>query len=641
MPEKTLEDLHLRKTWNKTGILLVLAILSAMFLSAPAEATHAASVVIFTDKKTYLGWWVDPAKNGAGYTYVGVDDAPLDVYVYSMVLSEKGTIIKGEESQLTGYVADYKRLAPGQASGHHTEYFGETVFGNKTLTFTDDGTLSGDIAGDGVYVAKVTLDKSKGATLVSDHMVMNVTVSYPGHASDTEQILISQFYCMSGKQSGSGHAQHTSQTGTSANCAVCHRGYEHWFENVSKTFRDDQLDIHVFKTNPPDVPLANQTTPFDANRWNWSDDGDSLQTADTFEKQARGSKYCSFCHQVPGVATYDYGAGGGTTRTLSDRPSCNNSNCHANTKIANTTVPAWQPAAMPAVSSLITRAAYNITKAEQHAHDTVGASTVPCVSCHRTTHSLELPNRTSTDYTDISGRCLSCHSLFNKHNNNVSCIKCHGNDTHNIRFLQQNLSYDWSTTNIVTCDNCHTNTTFAGSLGLNAPQVPYTNHSGDSDAGQKWGDYWTSKNQQVAVGGSNLIQSSTKNVSSQSVQYGTASPLSGAQTADASYETLTEGTKSVPPRDDYTYVDSNTTSLGTIINWNYIKNASDSNATANFTEAIPSSRSPAIVNGNFTTDNSSWTKTLVLTEGSIAPFDILVFNTSSPQFNASRAYLKS
>ncbi len=576
MTVKTPGDECLRKTWiKKASILLAFVVLGAIVLSVPAAATHAHSIVVFTDKKTYLGWWVDPVKNGVGYTYIGVDDAPLDVYVYTMVLSEKGTIIKGEESQLNGYVADYKRLAPGQSlTAHHNEFFGETVFGNKTLTFTDDGSLSGDIAGDGVYVAKVTLDKSKGATLVADHMVMNVTVSYPGMESNTQQVLISQFYCMNGKQSGAGHAQHTSQTGTSANCAVCHRGYEHWFENKSKTFRDDQLDIHVFKTNPPDVPLANQTTPFDSNRWNWSDDG-GANDKPTFEDQVPGSRYCAFCHEVAGSATYDYG--GGDRTNMADRPSCNNSNCHANTKINNTAVPAWNPATMPGVSSLTTRAAYNITKAEKHAHDTTGVDTVPCASCHRTTHSLELPNRTSTDYTDLANRCLSCHTLFNKHNSSVSCIKCHGNDTHNIRFLQQDLSYNWSTTNVVTCDNCHTNTTFSGSLGLDPPQVPYTNHSGDSDAGQKWGDYWTSDNQQAAVGGSNLIQTSTVVVSSQSVQYGTASPLSGAQTgSDGSNETLTEGLKSVPPVDDYAYVASITATLGTVSNLSFMQNASDS-----------------------------------------------------------------
>jgi hypothetical protein len=326
-----------------------------------------------------------------GYTYAGVDTAPLEMYVYAMVLNEKGIILKGKEGQLSGFVADYKRLAPGQATGHHTEYFGETFFGNNTLTFVDDGSLPGDEAGDGIYVAKITLDKTKGSTLVGDHEVMNVTVSFPGIATQTQQVLISGFYCMNGVQSGAGHAQHTSQTGTSANCAVCHHGYEHWFENKSKTFSDDQLDIHMFKTNPPDVD-GTTSNGFDANRWNYSDDG-GAGGLNTFEAQVPGSKYCAFCHEVSGSATYDYGAGDRTN--LSDRPSCNNSNCHNNatTEISKTAVPSWQPAAMPGVASTVTRAMYNTTQAQQHAHDSVGTSTVPCISCHRTTHSLRSEER--------------------------------------------------------------------------------------------------------------------------------------------------------------------------------------------------------------------------------------------------------
>ncbi|MCK5317402.1 MAG: cytochrome c3 family protein, partial [Anaerolineales bacterium] len=516
-----------------------------------------------------------------GYTYAAEDTAPLEVYVYAMVLNEQGTIMKGKEGQLTGYVSDYKRLEPGDASGHHIENFGETVFGNKSLTFVDDGSINGDTAGDGVYTAKVTLDKTKGATLVADHMVMNVSVSLPGYTSSIpQQVLISGFYCMSGKQSGGGHAQHTSQSGLSANCAVCHHGYEHWYENISGTFSDDQLDIHALKVSAPTVPQSNQSNSFDSNRWNYSDDGAPANTYPTFREQVPGSQYCSFCHQVPGTALYDYG--GGDRSDSSDRPMCNNAACHDTTPISGTTVPAWSPAAVAGSDSTITRANYNISLAQQHAHDDEGANTVACATCHRPQHSLELPNRTSTDYTDLSGRCLSCHTTFNKHNNSVSCINCHTNDTHNIRFLQQDLSYNWSRSNIVTCDNCHTNLSFAGALGLSPPQVPYTNHSTDSMSGQKWGDYWTSVDQQAAAGGSNTINTGVYTVSSELSLIGTTDGISGAQTEDGSYETLTEGWADVI--DDYTYVDSSSAVFGTVSNLANAQSASDSNAYATFTE---------------------------------------------------------
>ncbi|PKL53602.1 MAG: hypothetical protein CVV36_06295, partial [Candidatus Methanoperedenaceae archaeon HGW-Methanoperedenaceae-1] len=530
-----------------------------------------------------MGWWVDPTKNGAGYVYAGVDLAPFEVYVYAMVLSETGTIMKGKEGQLTGYVSDYKRLAPGGGTGHHIEYFGETVFGNKTLTFVDDGSIAGDTSGDGIYTAKVTLDKTKGASLVADHMVMNVSVSYPGYASSTpQQILISGWYCMNGVQSGKGHGTHVdTTTGKSANCAVCHRGYEHWFENVSGTFTNDQLDIHALKANAPDILAAQQPTQlFDSNRWNYSDDAAPAGTYMTFEQQVTGSKYCAFCHEVDGSATYDYGAG--DRSNYADRPMCNTSGCHTITPISGTTVPAWSPPSVVGSATTRIRAMYNISKAQQHAHDDQGANTVACATCHRPQHSLELPNRTSTDYTDLSTRCLSCHTTFNKHNNSVSCIKCHTNDVHNIRFLQQDVSYNWSRSNIVTCDNCHTNLTFAGALSLSPPQVPYTNHSGDADAGQKWGDFWTSDNQQAAVGGSNLILSSTVVVSSSSSVIGSAGAISGAQTVDGTYQTLTEGWANVI--DKYAYVDSNSNVWGTVSNLANAQNASDSNAYATFTE---------------------------------------------------------
>jgi hypothetical protein len=98
------------------------------------------------------------------------------------------------------------------------------------------------------------------------------------------------------------------------------------------------------------------------------------------------------------------------------------------------------------------------------------------------------------------------------------------------------------------------------------------------------------------------------------VVYGTTTGVSGAKTAnDGSYETLTEGLRSVPPTNVNTSVTSNSTTQGIITNWAQIQSWTDNVAYGTYSDNYTGvGWQYPITNGNFSTDLSSWNTAVTL-----------------------------
>ncbi|MDO8724626.1 MAG: hypothetical protein Q7J35_00990 [Candidatus Methanoperedens sp.] len=129
---------------------------------------------------------------------------------------------------------------------------------------------------------------------------------------------------------------------------------------------------------------------------------------------------------------------------------------------------------------------------------------MPCIVCHGPAHNNSKPDPSPANTNNIteSTQCTSCHTSYQKHNNNVSCTVCHSQDAHDIKVFTQSATYinDSKSPARGNCTNCHQNATFfttlkqapkAGAYAGSAPQVQKPlNHSTDR-AGTKWGTYWT------------------------------------------------------------------------------------------------------------------------------------------------------
>lgn len=575
------------------GISVLIIFFSALLIATAMPASAAGvptKLITFTDKKVYKEWYTDMGKTGANQMiYKEQESDDLVIFVYAIVLDDEGKILYGRESGLTGTIDDVQRLDhfhTGDDTTHHKVVDNDPNFltSNTELNFVDDGSVQGDVAGDGVYTAYQNIDDPDGSVLLDDHLLVNVTVDYMS-LSEVYQVLITNQNCHNGESES--HGTHTSALdgdGAMDPCTYCHIGYEHMYEDQSGLY--DTLDVHFGKMNLPTVTYSKADISFIWNK-STTDVSTYTQTTTGWEGQFPGSTYCYSCHYSTGGdgvgELYDYGDG--DRGDLTDKPSCNVASktlgagsvtCHAVTNITGSTIPPWDPAAAAGT----TTSNYNVTISRGHAYDDSGVENVPCAGCHDTSHTLTMPNLNPTNYSDISEQCGSCHATFDKHNDTVNCIVCHDNDQHDIMYLQGDITYAWNDTNAVACSDCHENASFAPALGLDAPIVPPTKHSDDTTSGQKWGDYWTSEDMVAAAGGSQLIYSNLRNVMSENAALGSGNAYTDAQVADGTYESFTEGWAATI--DEYAYVGSNGITFGTVTNLANAQNSSDSEAFATF-----------------------------------------------------------
>lgn len=115
-------------------------------------------------------------------------------------------------------------------------------------------------------------------------------------------------------------------------------------------------------------------------------------------------------------------------------------------------------------------------------------------------------------YTPITDKCILCHNdtgypadtdndsisapYKRPHNNTIMCETCHGQDPHNLTFIQQNGTYGVRSLS-AGCPDCHIFTILKENNNnfSTAPMIPALRHSSNPANGTIWGTYWdTSSN---------------------------------------------------------------------------------------------------------------------------------------------------
>jgi len=136
-------------------------------------------------------------------------------------------------------------------------------------------------------------------------------------------------------------------------------------------------------------------------------------------------------------------------------------------------------------------------------HSTNYNSTNPgCSSCHGSgrIHDSTLTKPAASD----SAFCLGCHGTtgtnatiknFEKHNDSLDCTICHLNttkDIHPVKYRQMdNATFSTSRTNAVNCTTCHQGAGFAVAPIVRSPLA----HSQSPYSGSLWGSYWQNTTQ--------------------------------------------------------------------------------------------------------------------------------------------------
>ncbi len=139
--------------------LLVFLITAAIFaLAHRAEAAGTPKqLILFTDKRVYTDWVFSQDKRSSNAPNIIESATQYDLvfYVYAVVLDDDGNIMKGRTSYLGGTINDIVQLDhynKGSATTHHSNA-GDPNLISGTLVFKDDGTVTGDVSGDGIYTA--------------------------------------------------------------------------------------------------------------------------------------------------------------------------------------------------------------------------------------------------------------------------------------------------------------------------------------------------------------------------------------------------------------------------------------------------------------------------------------------------------
>ncbi|MDO9097808.1 MAG: hypothetical protein Q7U60_06780, partial [Candidatus Methanoperedens sp.] len=437
--------------------------LSAFGAAAPGAPSK---LIMWTDRKVYTDWMFSQNKAAAAPNVIetGATQYDLVFYVYAVVLDDDGNIMKGRTSYLSGTINDIAQLDhynKGSSTTHHQNVTDPNLI-SGTLTFKDDGSVTGDVSGDGIYTAvynPTDFADSWGTSNVAgdDHYLINVTVadSNMGRTVYT-YVLLTGIRCHQSFAHGT-HNDEVMPAGVD-NCAVCHPGYEHFFENKSGTIPESMQDVHFKKVPEPSVIADDQG--FGDFVWNLSYTATGKVTGVDWKTYWPGSGYCPFCHTDTAGNVLDYSGGDRTPAPLT-KPSCSVAStyygtCHQNTEIEGVPAINWSQSA----GTTVKRQNYNISLEKSHNH-TGNKANVSCAICHGGSHSLNLPNVSYVSYT-INEQCWFCHNITGGYlnitsnggtrisHNSPDCKICHKNtttsrlDVHNV-----------STAIMGNCSACH------------------------------------------------------------------------------------------------------------------------------------------------------------------------------------------
>ncbi|MCL7412914.1 MAG: hypothetical protein M8353_04760, partial [ANME-2 cluster archaeon] len=371
-----------------------------------------AELILFTDKKVYSDHIFSQNRKVQAPATDSVRAADLRFWIYAIVLDESGNILKNRT--ITGTLNDEKQFDhyTKGVTTHHSDV-GDPNYFSGVFTLVDDGSVTGDSAGDGIYTAIVdptdSTDKAVGyPTIIEDEILINITVTDAGIGTKNTYVLYAGTRC----HGVPSHGSHATATAGSDNCAVCHHGYEHFFENKSGTIPDSMRNVHSLEMTEPDILWDDKG--FGNYNWNTTFFNSVAGfTGSNWKNVIPGSGYCAACHRAVGPDLKDYGGATRTTANLADRPGCSGFpsyyvTCHVNTRMQNTQVPEWSSSA--AVTTDYWNYDISVTRSHNSSSNTSGE--VPCAGCHGSTHALTMPNMSA----DISGsgnindQCYLCHS---------------------------------------------------------------------------------------------------------------------------------------------------------------------------------------------------------------------------------------
>lgn len=241
-----------------------------------------------------------------------------------------------------------------------------------------------------------------------------------------------------------------------------------------------------------------------------------------------------------------------------------------------------------------------------------GTRNVPCIICHGPVHNITKPglspsqaeNATYSNSWTEDTFCQWCHTNISdggvrtRHNGMVPCTVCHSQDIHNISFAtNRGDAYTQNRSQAVDCTGCHQGNWTAilnrskvnYYTGSGAPQIPVPLNHSDNNGGQRWGQYW----------GDLPATNATMAVSAEGVTNGTTTGVSGTQTVDGLFETLTEALVTIA-QNVSTYVTDITLGNGTVANFANMQSATDGGAFANISENLsgPFNTTNYIINSN-------------------------------------------
>jgi len=439
------EQLTRQRIWRTfRAIALVFTILAALFATiTAAEAKDIPTqLIVFTDKKAYTDWTISSGKSAINTApaYEGASAKDLRVWVFAVVLDDDGNILKGRSSNIVGSLNFTRRLDhyhnSTKTTHHNSTPFNPATLGwsNFSIVFVDNGGVTGDTSGDGIYTAMVDLidiTATSGGNLADDHILINITARDNGIAgasnTKTVNVLLSSLRCHQTADPTS-HGTHTGVDGSTDLCTVCHAGQEHFFETISKTIPDAQLDVHTGRMNPP--PVYSAQKGFGGFVWNRSNFATEGITTAEWDSVVPGSRLCAACHfNKVGTTGYLYDYGAGNRADANDRPSCSAASvsqrtasggveqtltCHATTPMEGVPTIDWTQAT---ISTLTGEHAwnYNVYKSKSHNHSTSLTANVSCAVCHGTpAHGLKLPNMSvniARGSGNINDQCILCHNI--------------------------------------------------------------------------------------------------------------------------------------------------------------------------------------------------------------------------------------
>ncbi|MCK5660488.1 MAG: hypothetical protein KAH86_03945, partial [Methanosarcinales archaeon] len=430
------------------GIVFVLALIFfGIFMPIASAAGTPTKLIVFTDKKVYIGWSMggaqqdqNPPSTTLANTYPVQD---LKISVYALVLDDDGIPMSGRT--VTATIADEAHLDHYDKSDNTVHH----VVDASISSFFNIGPVSLTESG-GIYSSQVDIpdiDITTNSLLADDHIYVNVTVTDSVLGTQNLTVLVSGVRCHNSYEGAHSGTHFGDGSGGQDNCGVCHPGNEHWYENISGTIPYEQQDVHFKKM--PAFDFYGVGKDFSDFEWNMSYRPDAVRESANWAVYWPGSQYCGACHldEIGGTPyNYDYGA---DRSDLNDKPSCGVAStysfsggpasgkndattyqtigCHATTEMQNTAIPLWSPGAVSSTEYL------NDNIALGKSHNMSGNSpNVSCAVCHLTVHGLSLPNQTVS--TNVNDQCKYCHSSDGPSTaphttQTTDCKQCHKNNT--------------------------------------------------------------------------------------------------------------------------------------------------------------------------------------------------------------------